>query len=428
MSTNRQEISGVSVRADMGTQYLSCDAEDPVCSGIADLLIREGACLEIPSERLSQTPERPSGPTWRHLAGAHGGVNDALKALLRHAMAEPHYEKRVASLDAQQGKWRARPFEGALGLYDAVVLAVPGSGVGGGNLSKIHGNWKQCVSAQQNRCLTEVEYDHRWSFALFLPLDCAAMCDQFFGPELVEKAVDNTKVHLLCYQSRKAALLSDSQPDGAVVVVAHSTLDWARKNARVAMRDQRVLHEMADAVGAILRLDRGISSRLLASKAITWRQCQVTRPVSFQMPDGSCMRLSDTPPLVLAGDYFTESSFAGCLKSGVAAATVVAKLLRQSKGESPAVFPESAAYGISERSDEWVIQGKAGSREGVASEESRQKDGGKVFHSRWKRKGFQEPSNNEQTQNEQESDMVTCPRARRWGPTRPLQRKIASVH
>lgn len=342
MSTNRHEAGGASVRADMGAQYLSLDGAEADCAEVADMLVKEGTCTDVAATALSSTPERPSGKSWRHLAGTGGGVNDALKTLLDQASAEPHYEKRLSSLDEQNGCWRARPFNGAPGVFDAVVLAVPGCGVGGDNLLKIHGGWESLISAEQNKQLMDAGHDARWSFALYLPLDYAPACDAFFGPTAVERVVDDGTLHLLCYQSRKTSQAAGSPPEGGLAIVAHTTLAWAKRNMRASGRDERLLREISEHVIATLGLGSRASRELLGTKVITWKQSQVTHPVPFNPRLGPCMVLSANPPLVLAGDYFTESNFGGCLKSGFAAANLLAGIL---KGETPAAVADSAGSG-----------------------------------------------------------------------------------
>lgn len=339
MSTNRQEVEGSTVRADMGAQYISMDPTDTASSQVSELLLSKGVCTKVSAADLSGTPERPRD--WHHLAGAAGGVNDALKTLIEEAGATPHYEKRVAALDLQNGVWRARPFDGALGFFDAVLLAVPGCGVGGDNLNKIHGSWEGMLKPEQNKQLTAVQ--HRWSFAFFLPGDCAAACESFFGPTSLEKLVDDEVVHLLCYQSRKVAVASGTKP-GAVTVVAHTSLEWAKRHARDSGRDDRLLKEVAAHVRQLLQIDGPLTKLTATSKVITWKQCQVTKAVPT-LPDGPCMVVSASPPLLLAGDYFTTSSFTGCIQSGFAAAEAVCKLLKDAEPKAASLKVEGGGKG-----------------------------------------------------------------------------------
>jgi len=324
----------------MGAQYLSVDGNDPASNEVAEMLIKAGVCGEVPAAVLSATPERPSGDGWRHLAGPKGGVNDALKKIIEESGADLHCEQRVASLDEQSGQWRARPFQGAPAAFDAVVVAVPGCGVGGDNLNKIHGGYEGRFTAEQNRQLLSAQHDARWAFALFLSMDCAAKCEAFFGSMDVEKVVDKGPVHLLCYQSRKTAQLSGADPAGSIAVVAHTSLEWAKRNSRANGRDERLLWEVAEHVKELLGLEVPLSRAMLGSKVITWKQSQVTRPSPASRAHGPCMLACQSPALVLAGDYFGESNFSGCLKSGFAAADAVASALR---GEKPPAQAEAAS-------------------------------------------------------------------------------------
>jgi len=270
------------------------------------MLVSSGACADVRSECLSQTCERPTDRGWRHLAGVAGGVNDALKKILEQAKVDVHYERRVASIDEQQGQWRVKPMSGSPSTFEAVIVAIPGCGIGGDNLNKIHGGWERIISAQQNKQLLSVQHDQRWAFALFFPADASKACDAFFGSRVFEKVVKDPIVHLLCYQSRKTVEVGGPAPLNGVAIIAHSTTEWARKNSRANGRDQRLLNEVVEQVKQILGMNR---TKLLASKVITWKQSQVTRAVGAQSSDGPCMLISHDPPLLLAGDYFTESNF-----------------------------------------------------------------------------------------------------------------------
>ncbi|CAJ1421778.1 unnamed protein product [Effrenium voratum] len=191
------------------------------------------------------------------------------------------------------------------------------------------------LTAEQNTQLLAVEHDQRWSFAFFLP-GCKSACESYFG-DAVEKLVDDDVVHLLCYQSRKTAMLGKAQSESPAVV-AHTTQDWAKRHEKRGGRDERLLREVAAHVQKLLRVEGALTQLTDTSKVITWKQCQVTEPVASETP---CMVVSREPPLLLAGDYFAESSFSGCLQSGVAAAEALSKLL----GPPKAVHVEGKGSG-----------------------------------------------------------------------------------
>eukprot|EP00930_Biecheleria_cincta_P097282 TRINITY_DN89002_c0_g1_i1.p1 TRINITY_DN89002_c0_g1~~TRINITY_DN89002_c0_g1_i1.p1 ORF type:complete len:513 (-),score=69.98 TRINITY_DN89002_c0_g1_i1:98-1636(-) len=328
MSTNRQDSIGV--RADMGAPYLSLNGGDPNCSAVADMLLQSRVCASIPSDLLSRTTERPSGNGWIHLAGVEGGVNDALKKIFDKANAEVNYEHRLASLDDHHGQWRARLLSGKSEDFDAVILAVPGCGIGGDNLNKVHGGWERMISDEQNKRLLAVQHDQRWALALFFPMDCASKFDAFFGTRSLERVVDDSVVHLLCYQSRKTHYAGGQMSGSGLAIVAHTTVDWARKHSRANGRDQRLLDEITERVRTIVGLGR---TRLIASKVITWKQSEVTKAISPGNPDRPYMLISSDPPMMLAGDYFTESNFGGCLKSAFATADALADNLSACYGK-----------------------------------------------------------------------------------------------
>merc|ERR1712061_883252 len=100
------------------------------------------------------------------------------------------------------------------------------------------------ISREQNQQLMGVQHDQRWAFAFFFPIDCASRLDSFFGSQAVEKLVDDKAIHLLCYQSGKVSLMGGEVSRRGVAVVAHTTLEWARRNSRANGRDQRLLDEI----------------------------------------------------------------------------------------------------------------------------------------------------------------------------------------
>lgn len=326
MSTNRQDFKDGRLRADMGAQYLSCDMSDSAGHEVAMLLTKSGVCQAVSPGSLSKTPERRHGDMWQHLAGVQGGVNDALKMLLDESGAEVEFQKRVALIDEDGDRWRVEPFKAAAEMFDGVALAVPGRGVGGDNLNKIKGNWESKLTSTQNGQLRNVKHDARWSLALFLTDDAAVTCEAFFSGETVERVVDDEIVHLLCYQSKKTSQAGGHGSGAGCVLVAHTTVAWAQANIRASGRDRRLVMEVAEHVREVIGFKAPLKSLLRKFKVITWKQCQVTSPVAVQA-DVPCLMVSRAPPLLLAGDYFAESSFQGCLKSGFAAAELLARQL-----------------------------------------------------------------------------------------------------
>mmetsp|Transcript_76506 Transcript_76506/g.164083 ORF Transcript_76506/g.164083 Transcript_76506/m.164083 type:complete len:451 (+) Transcript_76506:46-1398(+) len=369
MTTTRQEISEETVRADVGAQYLSVDMSDIVSKELVDVLLKDGIVREVDPKLLSATPERPVGGAWAHFAGTDGGVNSALKCLLDEAGATPHYERRVASIDAQGSQWRVRPFDGPTENFDAVVIAVPGCGWGNDNLNKIHGGWEGLIGAECNRRLKTPEHDHRFAVVLFLSAEYVELCDKFFGPSAIEKQIDDDMVHLLAYQSRKTAVASGTK-NASAVIVAHTTHKYSSENRNAGGKDRWFLDAVAERVlyghlglARNLRINRVVQG----SKVITWKQCQVTKAIEGSGEFPRCQPLSDSPALVLAGDYFTQSNFSGCAASAADAAKAVAAMI-----EGKSVTPADKGKGTRSTG-----KGKGGYTEADSKGESQGKSKGK---------------------------------------------------
>lgn len=148
----------------------------------------------------------------------------------------------------------------------------------------------------------------------------------FFAGDTVEHLVDDEIIHLLCYQSKKTTQAGGPESGASCVLVAHTTVEWAQANIRASGRDRKLVMEVAERVRDIMGFKATLKSFLRKFKVITWKQCQVTSPAAMQ-DSSPCLLVSKAPPLVLAGDYFSESSFQGCLKSGFAAAEALARQL-----------------------------------------------------------------------------------------------------
>eukprot|EP00435_Cladocopium_sp_Y103_P019537 s2051_g4.t1 len=105
-----------------------------------------------------------------------------------------------------------------------------------------------------------------------------------FGSSLMDlKLVDDDVLHLLCYQSRKTEIASKTA-SGGLVLVAHTTREWAKLHAQRGGKDERLLKEVAACVQKLIGLEGPLSKLTSVSKVITWKQSQVERPVSSEGP------------------------------------------------------------------------------------------------------------------------------------------------
>lgn len=302
-TTSRQTVVGRELRADMGAQVASVDPKDPVSCALMESLVKAGAAEQCGSSSLSQSEERREN--WLHYRGIPG-QNSIVKTLLDEAKAEVVFERRLSKLDKKGSVWTASAMDGTRQDFDAVFICVPGCGPGGDNLNKIHGSWERQLS-NANWAATEVPHDCRFAVALFMEPGQARSLRNFFGDK-IEKKVKGDLLELLFWQSRK----NGDPQDGPQVVVAHTWQD--------IKGNKSLSRAMVDEACRILKLYPRVVKE---NKVITWYQSQVTSARKGK----SCLVASDAPPLILAGDYFTSSSFTGCVQSASAAAEEAAKLL-----------------------------------------------------------------------------------------------------
>merc|ERR1712232_112143 len=176
------------------------------------------------------------------------------------------------------------------------------------------GNWQRLLSDTQWRD-TEVQHDCRFSVAMWLEPGHHKALDAFFGLS-VEKRCEGG-IELLAWQSRK----DGEAVEGPHVIVAH-TPPGARGNKQQA--EPRII----DNACRLLQLPK---RAVTSSKIITWFQSQVLSKTSKE----PCLVACQQPPLIMAGDYLTASTFTGCVQSATAAADMASLLLDPSSLRGP---------------------------------------------------------------------------------------------
>lgn len=321
------------LKADMGAQYASVDPADKASTELMASLVEAGAAVEMGASFLTSTQERAAGTV--QYRGTNG-QNGIVKAMLEQADVEVHYEKRVMKLDRKGSTWTAVPRDAAPQEFDCVLLCVPGCGPGGDNLNKIHGNWERLLSPAQWRTV-EAPHDCRYSVAMWLQQGHQAALEAFFG-EAVEKSASGSSTEHIFWQSRK-----DGEPaDGPQVIVAH-TPRGATGNKHQA--EPRI-------IGDVCRLLKLPSKAVTSTKIITWFQSQVLS--SNASPSQPCLVACEQPALILAGDYFSSSTFSGCVRSAGAAVDQAARLLGGAS-VAPAAAPK--------RASKWGSANKSGGAE-----------------------------------------------------------------
>eukprot|EP00929_Paragymnodinium_shiwhaense_P121012 TRINITY_DN93132_c0_g1_i1.p1 TRINITY_DN93132_c0_g1~~TRINITY_DN93132_c0_g1_i1.p1 ORF type:complete len:439 (-),score=109.51 TRINITY_DN93132_c0_g1_i1:322-1638(-) len=298
------------LKADMGAQYASVDPRDATSAALMKELVDARAAELADDSSLARVAERPAGSL--QYRGTNG-QNGIVKAMLEMSKVDVVFERRVNRIDKKGNSWAVSAYDGTTQNFDCVIMCVPGCGPGGDNLNKIHGNWEKILTDDDWQD-TEVPHDCRFSLALWLERGHEGKLSEYFGKS-VEKAIKSRNVELLVWQSRK----DDEAPAGPQVLVLH-TPQGARGNKHQAQ--SRMVSEAFQLLGIP---ERAITS----SKMITWFQSQVcAKPGARE----ACLIASESPGLILAGDYFTGSHFTGCVQSAASAASAATGLLSGKPG------------------------------------------------------------------------------------------------
>ena len=154
--------------------------------------------------------------------------------------------------------------------------------------------------------LRRVGYDGRCAVAMVLDHAIYSAVADAFGSQ-AELNVDGHKWHLLAWQNVKAGPVAHGD---ALLLVAHSACDSVG------------VGEALDMLAAVLGLPkRLLEALLLESKVVDWSQtCQMVRPLeaitSFQLKEP----IFQHGRTIVAGDFWSQSSFLGCYCSAKAAA------------------------------------------------------------------------------------------------------------
>lgn len=327
------EVDGSKILADVGAQVVSLRDAARLPAWLRPLLRQAEPSV------LSSTSERSSD--WCHFF-APSGLPSLQHASLQHAEpAEIHFNRRVVemapSTAGEQTRWRVGHSERSgrraarYQEFDAVVFA--GTARDASSLQGV----RDALTPQQVRALSGVRYDHRLCTALILPVKFRAKLD----------ALCTGKAELLVRTQGKAGPLElvarqdvkDRESVAAIAVTLHSTTAFAAQN----LQDSRHANKsptqfgqrrLVAAFAELLSMPLGdLESLVIDSKVVHWRQCQVRHPFQNAILQDTrpCLVAGIVPGLVLAGDYFADSSmagsFEGCLESADAAARAVCDML-----------------------------------------------------------------------------------------------------
>lgn len=220
--------------------------------------------------------------------------------------------------------------------FDAVVVTVPAPQVLG-----LNGSMKELLeSSGTAERLSHVAYSSRYALALFYESTAAAAVQAAvpFTAWYVP-ATEDAVIRYIAFDSQKR----EAAADGARGSTARRAATFGPPSVVVHTSTEFGESHVDDAIEAVEVAIRESLARLLpslpqpmATKLHRWRYSQVTKPmVQEQEPSGTGHQacagaavLSQSPPLLLAGDYFSRSHFDGCIASARSAVTMLLHAMR----------------------------------------------------------------------------------------------------
>lgn len=283
-------------------------------------MVEEGLLERVPEEMLAETEERMKYEgLWAHF-WCRRGLGYLLRRYISQANAHLRLGVRaeVAFERAEQVTVRgsARGCGGASSVQaqaDVVILAVPAPDA------------VEVVQLPQHvaSIMSGIEYDSRTAVALFFdPVLQEPVARAFQG--LAEVSLDihsKEEVHLVSWQNVK----DRSFAHGDIVrLVVHSANGISLDGPGPAL----------EALAGMLQLSAALLEHLLLDwKVVDWKTCQMVRPLEslqtdLELSEPALLLGDSNASLILAGDYWCQSSFLGCFCSASAAARQALASLR----------------------------------------------------------------------------------------------------
>ncbi|CAE8650435.1 unnamed protein product [Polarella glacialis] len=141
-----------------------------------------------------------------------------------------------------------------------------------------------------------------------------AQAEQTLDYDFLPATPTGRHLHMLCWQNAKR----DSMVRSPVVITVHSTCGASVEDTEAAA---------VEALAEAFQVSPTVLLALLQDKKVVdWKTCQVVRPLEGlpQTPTvEGCLVLG---PVIVAGDFFSQSSFLGCFCSASAAARAAVQI------------------------------------------------------------------------------------------------------
>ncbi|CAE7214345.1 RNLS [Symbiodinium sp. CCMP2592] len=290
-------------------------------------MVDEGLLERVPEEMLAETEERMKYEgLWAHF-WCRWGLGYLLRRYISQASAHLRLGVRAEAIAFERGgqvtvRGSARGCGGASSMQaqaDVVILAVPAP-----DAVKVVQLPRHVANT-----ISGIEYDSRTAVAIFFdPVLQEPVARAFQG--LAEVSLDihsKEEVHLVSWQNAK----DKSFAHGDIVrLVVHSAEGVSLNGPGPAL----------EALSVMLGLSAALLEHLLLDwKVVDWKVCQMVRPFESLQTDlelelsEPALRVSGSP-IILAGDYWCQSSFLGCFCSASAAVRQALASLRRCPPET----------------------------------------------------------------------------------------------
>lgn len=294
MSTSRaSNIRNSTV--DLGAQYISASPlYQQKHSGIYSELIQAGLLMAIDVASIEGHSDKQ--PDTKHYVVPEG-ISALVKHFVNKADASVGRQHLVTSITTEGTHVAVTTEQGIKELFDAVVLTMPVP-----QIFQLKGDIAKFIGEKGIKAdLQNVSYSSRFAVGLFFP---PGTCLDV--PWSAKYIYDNPCVRYVSVDNRKRN--KDSADVGPSVCI-HTSVPWSMEN--LEKDKDSAAQEILEHVKALLPWLPKPSE----VKGHKWRYSQVDK--GFPGSPG-CVILSDSPPVLLAGDAFSRGVFDGCLDSALA--------------------------------------------------------------------------------------------------------------
>lgn len=374
VNTPRGAAASGGAICDLGAQYFT--AYDTRTNQYLSSLQLRGKVAKLGQNTIIGARGFDEHPQYVSISGSASIVNDSLdQASLLGVKVQKN--KRLVALNAipsvtESGPdqstcksvWRATDEDGNDSIFDDVALTIPAPQV-----LQLKGNVSNVLeNSGVGKALKSVAYSTRLVLALYFPESAQALFEEkvpWFGRFVNRDEPGGDVIRYLSFESRKRYIgregIQGESKHFCPSFISHSTVEYGAahendedyKKALEGVLVQSTLKSLAKAIG----LRESDLPSPIETRVHRWKYSQVSRaiaiekfefttvlgadggdghgekdsaalliqnsPLQVEVEEGKLETLP-SPPLVLAGDYFTSSNLAGCLKSADAVLTGLA--------------------------------------------------------------------------------------------------------